>query len=100
MTIHTIILAIVIATLIGAVFHLLRGGSIHRLGLHLLAANLSFFLGHWLSQLINWELLRVGAINLFPALLAALIGLILTATLAGEELENNGKAKSRRERRK
>jgi hypothetical protein len=100
MTIHSIILSFVLASLLGAVFHVLRGGSLRRLGLHLLAANLSFFIGHWLSELIHWQLLRIGAINLFPSVLATIIGLILTTTLAGEEPETNSKKKPRRKRRK
>jgi uncharacterized membrane protein YjjP (DUF1212 family) len=100
MTIHSILLGFVLAILIGAAFHLLRGGSLQRLGLHLLAANLSFFLGQWLSELIHWQFLRVGAINLFPSILATLIGLVLTTTLAGEEPEKDGKKKPRRKRRK
>ena len=99
MTIHSILLSFVLACLLGAGFHLLRGGSLYRLGLHLLAANLSFFLGHALSELIHWQFLRVGAINLFPSVLATLIGLILTTTLAGEEPENESKKTSRRKRR-
>ena len=99
MTIHSILLGITLATFMGAAFHLLRGGSIHRLGLHLLASNLAFFIGHLLSELIQWRFIRIGAINLFPAILAALIALILTATLAGEEPEIENK-KRRRKRRK
>lgn len=100
MTIHSILLGFVIAILIGAAFHLLRGGSLPRLGLYLLAANLSFFLGHWLSELIHWQFLRVGAINLFPSILATVIGLVLTTTLAGEEPERVGKKKPRQKKRK
>jgi hypothetical protein len=100
MTIHSIILSFVLASLMGAGFHLLRGGSFRRLGLHLLAANLSFFLGHGLSELIHWQFLRVGAINLFPSALATTIGLILTTALAGEEPEKENKKKPRRMRRK
>ncbi len=69
-----------------------------RLGLHLLAANVSFFLGHTFGEWIDWHLVRVGAINLFPALLATIIGLILATALAGEEQQNNDTRKQRRKR--
>lgn len=98
MTIHGFLLGIVIAVIIAAAFHLLRGGSLQRLGLHLLAANISFFTGHFLGELINWHLLRVGALNMFPAILAAFIGLILATSLAGEEITSNGPPKKRRQR--
>ncbi len=100
MTIHGLLLGFVIATLLGAAFHLLRGGTLGRLGLHLFTANLSFFLGHFLSEIIHWQLLRIGAINLFPAILATLIGLILAATLAGEEPQQNKKSPRKRRHRK
>lgn len=100
MTIHSILLGFVIATLIGAVFHLLRGGSTRRLALHLIAANLSFFVGHVLSELIEWQLLRVGSLNLFPAILASFIGLLLFNALAGDEPEDGRKKIPRRKRRR
>ena len=100
MTIHGIILGFLIATLSGAAYHMLRGGTIRRLGLYLLSANISFFVGHGLSELIHWQLLRLGAINLFPALLATFLGLILTSTLAGEEPVDQTSTKRRRKSRK
>jgi hypothetical protein len=96
MTLHAVILGITIATLIGSAYHLLRGGSLPRLGLFLLTANLSFFLGQFLSQLIQWELLRLGALNLFPAILATLLGLLLTSLLAGEDQHAKPKKGKRR----
>ncbi|TFH34039.1 MAG: hypothetical protein E4G99_10300 [Anaerolineales bacterium] len=85
MTIHTIVLGFFIAMLMGAIAHLLRGGSLRRLGLYILTANLSFFSGHWLGELTHWQLVRVGALNLFPAILASFLGLLLTATLLRQE---------------
>jgi hypothetical protein len=99
MTIHAILLAFVIATLLGALFHLIRGGSVRRLGIFILSANLSFFLGHVLSEIIHWQLLRLGSINLFPAMLATILGLILTTALAGEETPRSPPSKRTRRRR-
>lgn len=79
MSTHTIILGLVIATLCAAVFHLLRGGKLRHLVLYLFVAWLSFFIGQIFSESIAWRFIRLGAINLFPALLATLIGLVITA---------------------
>jgi hypothetical protein len=99
MTIHAILLAFVIATLLAALYHLIRGGSLRRLSLLILASNLSFFLGHILSEFIHWQLLRLGSINLFPAILATILGLILTTALAGEEVVKSPPTKRTRRRR-
>jgi hypothetical protein len=99
MTIHAILLAFVIASLLGALYHLIRGGSLRRLGLFILASNLSFFLGHVLSEILHWQLLRLGSINLFPAMLATILGLILTTALAGEEVAKSPPIKRTRRRR-
>ena len=98
MTIHGVILGFIIATLCAALYHLLRGGSLRRLGLYSIAANISFFLGHWFSELVHWQLVRLGSINLFPAILATVLGLILTTTLAGQESIKDPTPSKRRKR--
>jgi hypothetical protein len=82
---HTIVLGLVIATLSGAVFHLLRGGRLRHLFLYLIVAWSSFFIGQIFSESISWRFIRLGALNLFPALLATLIGLIITAIFLAPE---------------
>ena len=99
MSVHAFLLAVTIATLMGSAFHILRGGSIRKLGLHLLAANLSFLLGQLLSELIAWRLIRVGALNLFPAILATILGLFLTTVLATDDVELSGRSRKPRKRR-
>lgn len=85
MNIHMLILGIVIATLCASVFHLLRGGRLRHLMLYLVAAWISFFIGQIFSESISWRLMRIGQINMFPALLATLLGLILTAIFLAPE---------------
>ena len=79
----TIYLALLISTLIGAAFHLLRGGTLARLLLYISTAWVAFFAGNWVSHLLHWELGRIGNLNLFPAILATLIGLVAASILAG-----------------
>ncbi|HSB91081.1 MAG TPA: hypothetical protein VLD63_13770 [Anaerolineales bacterium] len=83
MNLPSIYLGVMISSLLAAAFHLLRGGTLARLLLYLGTAWLSFFTGQWLSTLLHWELGRVGSLNLFPAILATVIGLIAASILAG-----------------
>lgn len=100
MTIHTIILSFILASMLAAIYHLLRGGSLRRLGLYIFAANISFFLGQGFSEMVQWQLVRLGSINLFPSILATILGLILTTSLAGQEATNERAPSKRRNRKK
>ena len=90
MTIQGIALGLIIAVIPPALFHLLRGGSLNRFLLLIAAAWVGFFTGHFLGQALNWHLLRVGVLNLFPALLAEVLALLLTLLLAGPETASPG----------
>ncbi len=83
MSLPAVYLGLLISSLLGASFHLLRGGTLSRLLLYLGTAWLAFFMGQWISTLLHWELGRVGSLNLFPAILATLVGLIAASILAG-----------------
>jgi membrane associated rhomboid family serine protease len=71
----------------------------HRLGrlvLYLAAAWIAFMAGHLVAEWLDWHLLRVGPINLFAALLAAIIGLSAASLLAGPERPRRRTSKRRR----
>jgi hypothetical protein len=85
MTVQSAMLGFLIATVCGLVYHLIRGGGLARLGLYLASAWISFTLGHLVGGLLGWQALRVGPLNLLPALVATLIGLIAGDVLAGSE---------------
>lgn len=99
MTLPGITLGLLVSSGLSLVFHLIRGGAISRLLLYLLAGWFSFFLGHLVGEWIDWRLLRVGPINMFPAVLAALVGLFAASVLAGPEAKPRPK-RARRRRRK
>jgi hypothetical protein len=100
MTIQGIALGLLIAVIPPASFHLLRGGSLNRFLLMIAACWIGFFSGHFLGQLLNWHLIRIGVINLFPALFAELLALVLTILLAGPDSSPSGlKRHSSRRRR-
>ncbi|MCK5317007.1 MAG: hypothetical protein KAJ55_03790 [Anaerolineales bacterium] len=95
MTLHGFLLGLTIASACAFLFHILRGGRLKRLALYLASAWIGFFSGHLLSELINWQLLRLGSINLFPALLGTILSLVLTAVL----VKPNSSLKKTRRRR-
>jgi len=95
MTIHGFILGVTIASACAFLFHILRGGTLKRLTFYLAAAWIGFFSGHFLSELINWQLLRLGPLNLFPALLGTILSLMLTSILVKP---NSSQKKTRRRR--
>ena len=85
MTTPGIVFGVVISSIFGLVFHFLRGGSFTRLLVHIVTSWIAFFVGHFVGEWTNWHFLRYGTLNLFPALLATLVGLIATTILAGPE---------------
>lgn len=93
MTTPNLLLGSLIALIIGLVFHIIRGGSFSRLLIHMVTAVIAFFLGHFVGEWINWHLWRYGTLNLFPALLAVLVGLFATTILAGPEKSVRSKRK-------
>jgi H+/Cl- antiporter ClcA len=81
----SLFLGILIATSCGLLFHLIRGGSASRLGLFVLTACVAFFIGHLVGIWLDLEILRIGTLNLLPALLATALGLLIANLLAGPE---------------
>ena len=96
MTLHGFILGLTIASACAFLFHILRGGSLKRLAIYLVSAWIGFFSGHLLGELINWQLLRLGSINLFPALLGTILSLVLTAVLVKPNSRSQKKPHRRR----
>jgi hypothetical protein len=76
MSLPTILLGIVLSTLYGAAFHVLRGGSIGRLFFYLLLAWAGFWIGNQLGASFGWTFWSVGVLNAGLATLTSL-GLLL-----------------------
>ncbi len=77
-TASALILGFFIATAYGAGFHLLMGGGARRLLLYVGASWLGFALGHLVGDVLNINLLKLGALHLFSASLGAWIALIVS----------------------
>lgn len=77
-----LVLGFLLATAYGAGFHLIMGGPARRILLYVLAAWIGFGLGHFLGDLLNIELLKLGVVHLLTASLGAWIALIASWLLA------------------
>ena len=76
MTIPSLIFAFLIASLYGALYHLIRGGGLGRLLLFLIFGWLGFALGHLLGIWQGWVLLPVGELNLGLSTLSSFLLLV------------------------
>lgn len=78
--------AFILATLTGAVFHLIVGGPARRLALFLLMAWLGFWLGQSLGVSLDIRLLMIGELRIFSAacgaIFALFVGYIITSSRA------------------
>lgn len=79
----TFIFACLAATLIGAAFHLVVGGSGRRLALYILAAWVGFAVGHGIGVVLQINLVNVGTLRAVSAIGGALIALIAARFLTG-----------------
>jgi hypothetical protein len=84
-TASSVVLGFLLATAYGAGFHLLLGGPSRRILLYVAAAWIGFVLGHFIGDMVNLELLKLGTLHLLSASLGAWIALIASWWLAAHE---------------
>jgi uncharacterized membrane protein YeaQ/YmgE (transglycosylase-associated protein family) len=87
------ILAVLCATLLGALAHVIVGGAFQRLLLLLVASWGGFAFGQVLGSAFRIEPLTIGTVHLLPAVLSAVVVLVLAAALSSPR---NGNGKRRR----
>ena len=73
--------AFILATLFGAVFHLIVGGDIRRLALFLLSGWVGFSLGHIMGIVLNINILNIGTLRFATAAFGAIVALIAARVL-------------------
>lgn len=73
--------AFVIATLIGALFHLVMGGRGRRLLLFLVSAWVGFALGNAAGQVLGVNIVTIGDLRILPASFGALFTLFVAHIL-------------------
>jgi membrane associated rhomboid family serine protease len=69
--------AFVVATLMGALFHLVVGGEARRLALFLLAGWLGFAMGQVLGNSLDIQLFMIGEIRMVAATMGAVFALFV-----------------------
>lgn len=84
-----IVLGFLLASIYGAVFHLIFGGPIRRIVLYLAAAWLGFFIGQFIGDFLNFEVLKLGKIHLVSASLSAWLMLLSAWWLVGQDTDHN-----------
>lgn len=77
MTIPSLIFAFLIASLYGAVYHLIRDGGLGQLILYLILGWLGFALGHLTGIWQGWILFPLGPLNLGMSTLGSLLFLLM-----------------------
>jgi hypothetical protein len=76
MTIPSLLFALLIALVLGALYHLIRGGDWSHLLAYLVMSVLGFAAGHFLALWRGWAFFQLGPLNLGPEILGALAFLI------------------------
>jgi len=76
----SVIFSFILATLYGAVFHLVSGARAPP-GPVLLAAWLGFALGHLVGDLVDLTLLDIGPLHVLPATVGAWLALVVARLL-------------------
>jgi hypothetical protein len=91
MTIPTLLFALLIALLYGALYHLLRGGGFWRFLLYLGLSVLGFVAGHLIGLWRGWIFLPLGSLNLGLSSAGSILILAIGDWLS--RIEGGGKSK-------
>lgn len=77
MTIPALLFALILALLLGALYHFIRGGGLWHLVVYLISSVLGFAAGHLIGVWRGWAFFQFGALNLGMEVLGGLSCLIL-----------------------
>jgi len=77
MTIAGVVFGLVVATLLGALLHLWRGGGLGRLVYYILISWFGFWAGHIAGVSLGWNFWNVGPLNLGMAILGNIVVLAI-----------------------
>lgn len=86
MTFPAIVFSFFMATLLGSLLHLWRGGSLVHLLLYLVLSLIGFFVGHNLANALSINFITLGTINLGMGILGSLAFLGLGYWLSPENI--------------
>ncbi len=91
MTIPSLLFALLLALLYGAIYHLIRGGRFLRLFLYFGLSIAGFGVGHLVGIWRGWVLLPLGSLNLGLSSLGSILILILGDWLSRIEAKEGSK---------
>ncbi len=77
----TFVFAFIIATLFGAIYHLVVGGDARRLAVFLLVGWIGFAVGHIAGGILDIRIFDIGRLHIVPAAVGALFALIIATVL-------------------
>lgn len=77
MTIPSLLFALLIALLLGALYHFIRNGGAGHLAIYLIMSLLGYAVGHLVGSWQGWVLFPVGLLNLGMEIAGALVFLAL-----------------------
>lgn len=80
-----LVLGFLLASVYGAAFHFVFGGPIKRILVYLAAAWLGFFIGQFIGDFMNFEILKLGKIHLVSASLGSWLLLLGAWWLIGQD---------------
>ncbi len=80
-----LVLGFFLATAYGAGFHVIMGGRARRIILYVTASWVGFVLGHLVGDLLQIDILNLGAVHLLSASLGSWIALLASWLLARQE---------------
>jgi uncharacterized membrane protein YeaQ/YmgE (transglycosylase-associated protein family) len=83
----TLTFGFIVATLLGASFHLVLGGDVRRLALFLLSGWVGFAAGHLAGNAFDVNVMNVGALRFFPAVIGALVALVLAHAVTSKQTQ-------------
>lgn len=72
MTLPALLFGVLVSTLMGAAFHLWKGGGLGRLILYLILGWVGFWIGHVLGNALGWTFGSIGPLRLGMAVVAGL----------------------------
>ncbi|MCC6147987.1 MAG: hypothetical protein IT308_10515 [Anaerolineaceae bacterium] len=73
MTWASVLFGVIVATLIGAFFHLWRGGNLTRLIFYLFLSEVGFWVGQAVASNLAWKIGQYGQINFLLASLGSFL---------------------------
>ena len=72
-----LLLGLILATLYGAVFHLVRGGNLGKLVFYIILSWFGFWTGNFIANQLDWDFLTLGTLNIGLATIFSWLFLII-----------------------